>query len=64
MSFCIEFSPPPSESLSVLLHAGEGCADGGETLSLSGSSEGTAGDAFRDFGWYFESWGITPPYFV
>ena len=49
---------------SKLLHAGEGCADGGDTSDLSGSLEGAAGVVtFRDFGWYFESAGIKPPFY-
>lgn len=33
-----------------------------ETSILSGSLEGAAGVSLRDFGWYFESAGIMPPF--
>ena len=46
---------------SFILHAGEGCSDGGDTFDLSGSTEG-AGAGGRDFGWYFESGGMMPPF--
>jgi hypothetical protein len=34
-----------------------------ETSSLSGSLEGASGVVLWDFGWYFESAGITPPFY-